>query len=531
VQSYLEGDESGPQILQQISDVIQNLEPPVPPWPLEIADDLVTISESSSAVPLDVLDNDGGRVGDNLTVTSVTQGANGVVENIISDVTYTPDAGFVGTDTFTYTVSDGHGRSDTATVTVTVTAVVPTTYSITPQSVSVGEGDATVSFTISRSDISTAETIYVNTLQNQGFTNNGDYIGQLNEAVNFAAGDTDAPVTVTINDDFEIEDDETFGIVVEGTPDGVDLASATFTIVDNDGGGAVLVEDFESYPLGPIDRQSNGAVYWTDESYGAVNGQGSLVTSNQHYDGIHSLYQSFRISTIGSDAWASLSSPPTDTTTTLSYWLYYEMIGLGVAGDIASQDLHVYYDTSPSDTFFTAKICYKNAAELGLRVDATWFSSGTPCTDTVGTIVENTWHQVFLEINWETDQVRGRVDTSTWSPWVSLNGSNASALVVIDFAHPDSNSARYIDRIEIDDAAQPLPGGTVELTPSMDIWTTSVFSYDPDTHFDGIGGGLNDDRLIVGGWGDWYYSLLQFDLSGITTPVTNGSYPTATNSE
>jgi hypothetical protein len=103
--------------------------------------------------------------------------------------------------------------------------------------------------------------------------------------------------------------------------------------------------------------------------------------------------------------------------------------------------------------------------------------------------------------------------------------------VVIDFAHPDSNSARYIDRIEIDDAAQPLPGGTVELTPSMDIWTTSVFSYDPDTHFDGIGGGLNDDRLIVGGWGDWYYSLLQFDLSGITTPVTNGSYPTATNSE
>ena len=33
---------------------------------------------------------------------------------------YTPDAGVVGTDTFTYTISDGAGGTDTATVTVTV---------------------------------------------------------------------------------------------------------------------------------------------------------------------------------------------------------------------------------------------------------------------------------------------------------------------------------------------------------------------------------------------------------------------------
>ncbi len=38
------------------------------------------------------------------------------------DCTYTPDAGFVGTDTFDYTITDGNGGFDTATVTVTVEA-------------------------------------------------------------------------------------------------------------------------------------------------------------------------------------------------------------------------------------------------------------------------------------------------------------------------------------------------------------------------------------------------------------------------
>ena len=42
--------------------------------------------------------------------------------NANGTVRYTPDAGFVGTDTFDYTVSDGNGGSDTGTVTVTVNA-------------------------------------------------------------------------------------------------------------------------------------------------------------------------------------------------------------------------------------------------------------------------------------------------------------------------------------------------------------------------------------------------------------------------
>ncbi|KAB0264379.1 Ig-like domain-containing protein, partial [Microvirga brassicacearum] len=46
-----------------------------------------------------------------------------------ASVTYTPKAGFVGTDTFDYTLTDSTGHSSTATVTITVksadTAPIP----------------------------------------------------------------------------------------------------------------------------------------------------------------------------------------------------------------------------------------------------------------------------------------------------------------------------------------------------------------------------------------------------------------------
>ncbi|MCU0785595.1 MAG: DNRLRE domain-containing protein [Verrucomicrobia bacterium] len=60
---------------------------------------------------------------------------------------------------------------------------------------------------------------------------------------------------------------------------------------------------------------------------------------------------------------------------------------------------------------------------------------------------------------------------------------------------------------------QPAPGD------SKDIWTTSVYSYAPGGSFPG--GGQNDEKLRVGGWGDEYYSLLQFDLAGFPTNASS----------
>jgi hypothetical protein len=46
-----------------------------------------------------------------------------------------------------------------------------------------------------------------------------------------------------------------------------------------------------------------------------------------------------------------------------------------------------------------------------------------------------------------------------------------------------------------------------------DVWTTSVYSYAPGGGEPG--GGLDNDELKVGGWGDWYFSLIQFDLPAL----------------
>jgi Bacterial Ig domain len=89
----------------------------------DAVDDNPSVAEDSGANLIDVLANDTDANGDTLTITAVTQGAHGFVVNNGTSVSYTPDADYFGSDSFTYTIGDGHGETDTATVNVTVTNV------------------------------------------------------------------------------------------------------------------------------------------------------------------------------------------------------------------------------------------------------------------------------------------------------------------------------------------------------------------------------------------------------------------------
>ena len=89
-----------------------------------IAVDDLDATDEDAPVTVAVLTNDSDPDGDPLTITSVSDPANGsVVINGDGTVTYTPDANYTGTDTFTYTISDSNGGTDTATVTITVSPV------------------------------------------------------------------------------------------------------------------------------------------------------------------------------------------------------------------------------------------------------------------------------------------------------------------------------------------------------------------------------------------------------------------------
>ncbi len=74
-------------------------------------DDSFTVAEDTAATVVDVLANDSTApdTGETLTVTAVTQPANGTVTLTGGVVRFTPVANFNGTTNFTYTVSDGNG--------------------------------------------------------------------------------------------------------------------------------------------------------------------------------------------------------------------------------------------------------------------------------------------------------------------------------------------------------------------------------------------------------------------------------------
>ena len=86
-------------------------------------DDVLTVSEDSSPVLVDVLANDSDVDQDNLTVSSVETTGSGAVSTDGSQISYEPASNFHGTETISYTVDDGNGGTDTATLIVNVSSV------------------------------------------------------------------------------------------------------------------------------------------------------------------------------------------------------------------------------------------------------------------------------------------------------------------------------------------------------------------------------------------------------------------------
>jgi hypothetical protein len=89
--------------------------------PIAQADSVST--DEGLLIVIPILANDSDPDGDFLLIESFTQPQNGTVLNSRTSLSYIPNPGFQGIDTFTYTVSDGNGGSDRATVTVSVAEV------------------------------------------------------------------------------------------------------------------------------------------------------------------------------------------------------------------------------------------------------------------------------------------------------------------------------------------------------------------------------------------------------------------------
>lgn len=83
----------------------------------------------NQAVTIAVLANDTDPDGDPLVLSAIGSAQHGTLTaNAYGTVTYTPAAGYTGSDTFTYTIGDGHGHTASGTVSVTVSAPVSTSW-------------------------------------------------------------------------------------------------------------------------------------------------------------------------------------------------------------------------------------------------------------------------------------------------------------------------------------------------------------------------------------------------------------------
>ena len=224
--------------------------------------------EDAAGVNIDVLATASDAEGDTLTVSAVTDGANGtVVVNPDGTVTYRPNTDAAGdsvynglavgqtaTDTFTYTISDGQLGTTTGTATVTITG---TNDGPVAQAIVGGtDEDTLLSGQLSATDVDAGDTqsFALNTdagaLQAQQGTvtvaANGAYTYAPGAALqSLAAGQTATDTfTYTVTDSQGATSTSTVTVTITGTNDGPVANAEVITVAeDTQTGGNVLVND------------------------------------------------------------------------------------------------------------------------------------------------------------------------------------------------------------------------------------------------------------------------------------------------
>jgi uncharacterized repeat protein (TIGR01451 family) len=243
-------------------------------------DDSASTSEDTP-VTVNVLANDSDADGDSLTVSAVTQPANGsVVNNNDGTVTYTPDTGFVGQDSFTYTLSDGKGGSDTATVTVTVTEAAENTPPVAVDDSASTSEDTPVTITVLANDSDVdGDTLSVTAVvqpANGSVVNNNDgtvtytpdtgFIGQ--DSFTYTASDGQggsdtATVTVTVNGV------NTAPLAVDDTTNTNEDTPVMVNVVSNDSdvdGDSLTVSGVSDPAHGSVVNNNDGTVTYTPDT-------------------------------------------------------------------------------------------------------------------------------------------------------------------------------------------------------------------------------------------------------------------------
>ncbi|HEY0113227.1 MAG TPA: tandem-95 repeat protein, partial [Allosphingosinicella sp.] len=247
-------------------------------------DDQLTASKDKTTVfaASQIVGNDSDADMDPLVIASVTSGDHGtVILNVDGTVEFEPEAGFVGSASFTYVVSDGQGKTDSGTVTV---EVVPAVDAL--DDVVAATEDTAVTIVIDdllQNDVpspgNTVSLYDYTTVTNGTLFNNGDGTLTFTPDPNFSGdavftytasdGMTTDTATVTINVASVLDVVNAVNNTLPGIEDFAKTIAPSVLLGNDSGEGTLTVQS--------VSNPTNGSV--------TINGDGNIVftpTANFH---------------------------------------------------------------------------------------------------------------------------------------------------------------------------------------------------------------------------------------------------------
>jgi VCBS repeat-containing protein len=265
-----------------------------------VATDDAATTDQDADVDVNVVDNDSDADDDTLTVTNVGGASNGTAtNNNDGTVTYSPNPGFSGNDSFTYTIEDGNGGSDTATVNITVDQVV--TISIDDTNVIEPlNGSVNATLTITLSAASDSDITFDFATSDGTATEGSDYNGD-SDSVTIPAGETSATITIQVLADADLfEENETIL---------VNLSNANIAAFNDDQGTITIAEECmfcDDFEDGVTASNWNYMKPNWIESTGSLRGtptkRKAIVVANPAFDGCTNCSINTTMATAGGDS-------------------------------------------------------------------------------------------------------------------------------------------------------------------------------------------------------------------------------------
>ena len=240
------------------------------------ADDSGELAEDGS-LTLNVLENDSDVEGDTFFISAVSDPPNGsaVISAGLDQITYTPDANYFGSDSFTYTIQETENAAATATATVTLTITSVNDAPVPSYTASVGTDEdtqLTESFTAADVD---GDALTITIKDGNGpshgsvLLGEGSYVYQpandfngtdaFTITVSDGSVEIDCPITVTVNAvndapvpsyNASVSTEEDTALTEALTATDIDLNELSFTVKDGNGplhGTVELIEGGYTY--------------------------------------------------------------------------------------------------------------------------------------------------------------------------------------------------------------------------------------------------------------------------------------------